>query len=88
MLTFKGTLKNGLVYPSENITEQNGKSVIITLVESSSNIPSIDDSSWDSKDWEQFDQLIQNCTIDTETEDLAHQHDHYIHGTPKRESYP
>jgi hypothetical protein len=26
--------------------------------------------------------------LNTGIEDLAHQHDHYIHGTPKRESYP
>ena len=27
---------------------------------------------------------LQNLAVDTGIEDLAHQHDHYIHGTPKR----
>lgn len=28
--------------------------------------------------------LINACQMDTGIEDLAHEHDHYIHGTPKR----
>jgi hypothetical protein len=84
MRSVKGTLKNGLVYPSESIEEQNGESGIITFVEKGSNTSSTDDLSWDSEDWEQFDRLIENCTVDTGIEDLAHQHDRYIHGTPKR----
>jgi hypothetical protein len=93
MPSIKGTVKNGLVYPNEAIADQEGKSVIITIIEPNPNIPSTDElswdeSSWNSEDWDQFDQLIEKCTIDTGIVDLAHQHDHYIHGTPKRESYP
>jgi hypothetical protein len=33
---------------------QDGKSVIITFIESDQNTPSNDNSSWDSEDWEQF----------------------------------
>lgn len=46
-----------------------GGSVIITLIESAQNTPSNDDSSWDSEDWEQFDQLIANCLVDSGIED-------------------
>lgn len=38
--------------------------------------------------WDKLDQLIDQCTVETGIEDLAHQHDHYIHGVPKREAYP
>ncbi|MBE9018458.1 hypothetical protein C7Y66_30085 [Chroococcidiopsis sp. CCALA 051] len=37
--------------------------------------------------WDEFEQLIERCAVDTGIEDLAHQHDHYIHGTPKREAH-
>ena len=88
MHSIKGTFKNGIAYPNESIEEHEGESVMITFIESDQNTPSTDNSAWDSEDWEQFDQLIANCLVDTGIEDLAHQHDHYIHGTPKRESYP
>jgi hypothetical protein len=38
--------------------------------------------------WDELEQLIERSAVDTGIEDLAHQHDHYIHGTPKREAYP
>ncbi len=34
---------------------------------------------------DEWDSILQECQIDTEITDLAYQHDHYIHGTPKRE---
>jgi hypothetical protein len=39
-------------------------------------------------DWDRFEALISQYGVDTGIEDLAHQHDHYIHGTPKRELNP
>jgi hypothetical protein len=36
------------------------------------------------KGWDTLIQLIQECQMDTGIEDLAHQHDHYLYGTPKR----
>ena len=29
--------------------------------------------------------LLERCKVSTGIQDLAYQHDHYIHGTPKRE---
>ena len=29
--------------------------------------------------------LLERCKVSTGIQDLAEQHDHYIHGTPKRE---
>ena len=36
------------------------------------------------KDWDSLMELIERCQVDTGIEDLAHQHDHYLYGTPKR----
>lgn len=88
MRTVKGLFKNGIVYPNESLEEYDGESVIITLIESEQNASTTDELSWDSEDWDQFEQLIEDCTVDTGIEDLAHQHDHYIHGIPKQQSEP
>jgi hypothetical protein len=45
------------------------------------------------KDWRKDNQeyqddlgdLLANCEISTGIPDLSYQHDHYLHGTPKRE---
>ena len=34
--------------------------------------------------WDDFDQIIQENQVSTGISDLSHQHDHYIHGTPKQ----
>lgn len=34
---------------------------------------------------DEWDLIIQECQIDTGITDLAYQHDHYIHGTQKKE---
>ncbi len=34
--------------------------------------------------WDSLTALIDRCQMDTGVTDLAHQHDHYIHGTPKQ----
>jgi hypothetical protein len=44
------------------------------------------------KDWRKHNQeyqddlgdLLANCEISTGIPDLSYQHDHYLHGTPKR----
>ncbi len=36
--------------------------------------------------WDSLTALIDRCQMDTGITDLAHQHDHYMHGTPKREN--
>ena len=37
-----------------------------------------------ASDWDSLMRLIEECQMDTGIEDLAHQHDHYLYGTPKR----
>ena len=36
--------------------------------------------------WDALTALIEACQMDTGISDLAHQHDHYRLGTPKREN--
>lgn len=36
-------------------------------------------------DWDELGELLERCQIETGIPDLAEQHDHYIHGCPKRE---
>lgn len=36
--------------------------------------------------WQALDQLIDEYAMETGIHDLAHQHDHYIHGTPKQDA--
>jgi hypothetical protein len=35
--------------------------------------------------WDDFDQIIQENQVNTGIPDFSHQHDHYIHGIPKRD---
>ncbi len=37
--------------------------------------------------WADLMEFIEHHAIDTGIEDLAYQHDHYLHNVPKRESY-
>ncbi|MFN6464384.1 MAG: hypothetical protein RMZ41_021575 [Nostoc sp. DedVER02] len=83
MLSVKGTLQNGVVHRNELIEGHKGHLVIIVFVEENRTPkPATPEDS----DWDKLRQLIQNCAVDTDISDLAHQHDHYLYGMPKRES--
>jgi hypothetical protein len=83
MLSVKGTFQNGVVHPNEPIEGHEGQSVIIVFVdENRTPQPATPEDS----DWDKLRQLIKNCAVDTDISDLAHQHDHYLYGMPKRES--
>lgn len=78
MLEVKGKVKNGAVLPLEPIDDSyEGKEVIITLVD--------EPESENQSDWDRLFAAIEENQIDADITDLAHQHDHYLYGTPKRE---
>ncbi len=83
MQAIKGIIQNGVIHPNEPVTEREGQSVVILFVENTSPSTFMNDETWD-----ELDRLLEECQIDIGISDLAHQHDHYIHGTPKREPYP
>lgn len=35
--------------------------------------------------WDEFDQILEECQMNTGIADFSYQHNHYIHGLPKRE---
>ncbi len=78
MLTVKGKVKNGTIFPLEPLGDSyEGKKVIITLVE--------EKLTNEESDWERLFAAIEENQIDADITDLAHQHDHYLYGTLKRE---
>ncbi|MGI8642161.1 MAG: hypothetical protein ACR2MG_19700 [Pyrinomonadaceae bacterium] len=78
MLTIKGKVHNGAVLPLEPISESyEGKEVVITLPD--------DSDSENQNGWKRLMAVIEENQIDADITDLAHQHDHYLYGTPKRE---
>ena len=82
MLSVKGTFQNGVARPSEPVEEQEGRPVIITFLEgepSSLSQPAVDEEAWNT-----LSQLVEDCGLETGIADLAHQHDHYLSGRPKK----
>lgn len=81
MLYVKGIFQNGVARPTEPVEGREGQPVIITFLEEyfASSIPSEEDTAWDA-----LVQLVEDCAVETGVADLAHQHDHYLYGKPKR----
>ncbi|MCU0547971.1 MAG: hypothetical protein MUC48_01365 [Leptolyngbya sp. Prado105] len=83
--SYKGIYRNGVVHPEEPVAVSDGQKVIFSLVE-----PEVPENQSDTEEiaegWLQLRQIIEDCQIETGVSDLAHQHDHYLHGTPKQES--
>jgi hypothetical protein len=81
MVSVKGIVQDGVIKPVEPFTGRNGQQVIITLLEEDK-----DTSPAAGKDdWDTLMKLIEDCRMDTGIPDLAHQHDHYLYGKPKKE---
>ena len=78
MVSVKGTFNNGVIRPVEAIEARERQQV-----EPENPLEDVEGS-----DWEELNQILADCQVDTGIEDLAHQHDHYIRGKPKREAYP
>jgi hypothetical protein len=81
MLSIKGTFQNGVAQPDVPIEGHNGQSVVIVFLDEDN---SIQESLTDDLAWDTLEQLVKNCAIETGISDLAHQHDHYLHGNPKK----
>jgi hypothetical protein len=79
MLSVKGIFRKGAAFPTEKIEGRENQPVIITF---------LDDEQVEAEegdDWEELAQLVEDCAVDTGIEDLAHQHDHYLYGTPRKD---
>ena len=82
MLTIKGRIKDGIVYPAEPVEGYDEEEVLITFLNERTKPLTI--GSVQETDYDALTKLINDSQMDTGIEDLAHQHDHYLHGTPKR----
>ncbi len=79
-----GRFRDGLAKPSATVEGHEGEPVMITFLEERLNPPDLTPEEYEAE-WEALEQLVDSCQMDTGIPDLAHQHDHYIHGTPKKE---
>ena len=78
MLEIKGKVHNGAVLPFEPISDvYEGKEAIITIADEA--------ESENQSDWDRLFAAIEENQIDADITDLAHNHDHYLYGTAKRE---
>lgn len=82
LLSVKGVFKNGVAQPAEPVEGREGQPVVIMFLEEplDSSVTPDEDSAWDAPA-----QLVEDCAVETGITDLAHQHDHYLYGKPKRE---
>jgi hypothetical protein len=82
MFSVKGTFQNGVAQPVESSQGRDGQPVIITFLEENAT----DTSPPQVKEaWDAMMKLVETCSVKTGIPDLAHQHDHYLYGKPKRE---
>lgn len=81
MLSIKGKFQNGMARPLEPVEGRDGQTVIITFLEepnARSEVPGEDSA------WNVLLKLAEQCAVETGISDLAHQHDHYLYGKPKK----
>ncbi len=84
MLTIKGRIKDGIIYPAEPVAGYDEEDVLITFL--NEQVQTQDTQGQDvPTNWDALDRIIDANQIETGIPDLAHQHDHYIHGKPKRD---
>lgn len=81
MLSVEGTFQDGVVQLDQPVAGREGQRVIIVFLQEESEAAVADSDSA----WGDFAMLLKDCQVNTGIRDLAHQHDHYLHGTPKRE---
>jgi len=82
LLSVKGIFKNGVARPAQPVEGREGQPVVIMFLEEppDSSTISEEDTTWDA-----LAQLVEDCAVETGVTDLAHQHDHYLYGKPKKE---
>ena len=79
MLSVKGIFRKGVAFPTEKVDGRENQEVIITFLKD-------DETGVDAGgNWNDLIQLVEANIVDTGIEDLAHQHDHYLYGTPKKD---
>ena len=81
MLSVKGHFKDGVAAPTEPLSGQEEGDVIITFLGSDNDAR---EKAVTPEGWSHLRQILREGAVETGIPDLAHEHDHYLHGTPKR----
>lgn len=90
MITVRGKIENGKILALEPVDEAfEGREVTITFDEKpngNSNGEKPEPTEEEVREgWDRLIKFIEENSIDTGITDMAHQHDYYLYGTPKRE---
>lgn len=83
MISVKGVFQDGVAKPIDVVEGRDGQVVIITFLEEKETPQEL--VTEQDGDWDVLSQLIEECRMSTGVSDLAHQHDHYLYGTAKRD---
>ena len=78
----KAIYEQGALRLFEPIELEEGSEVDVIVIsrEPRNREPTADDHSWNA-----LETLVNECAMDTGISDLAHQHDHYLYGTSKKD---
>lgn len=79
--TVKAIYERGALRLTEPIELQDGTRVDVIVITPE---PDNGDQAGTHSSRTTLEDLIAQCAIDTGIPDLAHQHDHYLYGTPKQ----
>ncbi len=85
--SIQGKFLNGAAHPLKPVAGREGQRVIITFVEEASPISPVPFPPTNGDEGpDEWDKLIASSSIDAGIPDFAEEHDHYIHGTPKKKN--
>lgn len=79
-----GRFRAGVGEPEAPVVGREGQKVILTFVEDQPNHPPASPEEREVA-WKALEELVDRFGGDAGVVDLAHQHDHYLYGVPKRE---
>jgi len=80
MISVKGRFQDGVVRPLSHLQAKEGQIVLIILPDNDLSLV----TEPTDQQYEALESLLEECRVHTGIADLAHQHDHYLHGTQKR----
>lgn len=89
MISVRGKIEKGKILALEPVEDKyEGMNVTILLEDETHPKSGSSDDLEGQKirdDWDRLLKTIRENQIDTDITDMAHQHDHYLYGTPKRD---
>ncbi len=82
MSTIRATYEQGALKLAEQIELEEGAEVDVIVI---ARQPNNGEKLLQDQEWNALTELLNECAVDTGIPDLAHQHDHYLYGTPKKD---